>query len=193
MRSMKRIAAGVAAVVMAVSISACSVPSEEGGQETENKTRQSNYDRLTKNQPAESMDYSPTRETKNFWIRTWGEKGKLSYVYLMNGSGEVFGYFVMEGLPVSYCTSLIPPYQIKDYIGSNGGNALAVPGPSIDGTFSSSSNCNVFYGKDATSGAYLEYTAGMGINALLFSEPMPQYGAAQPLGDATLAEVKDKG
>ena len=188
---MRRILTAAAIVLAAIFLfSACEVESKPKGQEAENKSRQSNYERLVENQPAETMDYSPTRATKNFWIKTWDKKGKLSYVYLMNGTGEVFGYFILQGLPVSYCTSLIPPYQLKDVSGDGYGANLVVPGPSIDGTYSSGANCNAFYGKDATSGAYIEYTVGMGINALVFDQPMPQYGSAEPLGDATPAKVK---
>lgn len=192
MQRLKKVSKGRAIIglVLAVALSfglvtACSSdPQKTSGQKQDNDSRQSNYDRLVRNQPAATMDYSPTRATKNFWIETWGEKGKLSYVYLMNGQGEVFGYFVLEGLPVSYCTGLIPPYQLVRGDASEGDQDFVVPGPSVDGTYSSGSNCSAFYGKDATSGSYIEYTVGMGINALIFDQPMPQYGAAEPLGDA---------
>ena len=158
--------------------------------DTENKSRLSTYERLVKNQPAQSMDYSPTRATKNFWIETWDEPGKLSYVYLQSSTGDLLGYYVLEGLPVSYCTSLIPPYEVKDYTSSSGGNALAVPGPSVDGTYSSGSNCNTYYGKDATTGAYVEYTAGLGINVLLYDQPLPRNQNVQPLGPTAVEDVK---
>lgn len=180
------------------SASSCdgSTASDTSGQSNENKVRQSNYDRLVTEQPAHTMNYSPTRATKNFWIDTWGKKGKLAYVYLLNSEGKPFGYYITVGLPVNYCTSLIPPYQIKDYTYSNGsyggGNAFAVPGPSIDGTYSSSSNCDEFYGKDASSGAFVEYHAGFGINPFIYDQPQQQFAAAQPLGDATVANVKSK-
>lgn len=155
-------------------------------QEKENHSRQSGYKALVNQQPAHKMSYSPTRATKNFWVDTWNKKGKLSYVYLLNANGDTIGYYVLVGLPVSYCTSLIPPYQIKEQWG-NDVQDLIVPGPSVDGTFSSASNCNVFYGRDATNGAYIEYTTGQGINALVYDQPLPRFKTAQPLG---FAEVK---
>lgn len=188
---MKKIATALVAVVAIFTLSGCMEdPAEPDGQQKENKSRQSNYDRLVESQPAATMNYSPTRETKNFWIKTWDEKGKLSYVYLMNSQGDVFGYFIFEGLPVSYCTSLIPPVQRAKIDGGEFDMDTYIPGPSIDGTYSSGSNCNAFYGKDATSGAYIEYTAGMGINPLIFDQPMPQYGSAQPLGDAKVRDAR---
>lgn len=177
------------AIMAIVGLAACGSTSQPTGQQQENSNRQSNYNQLVDKQPAGSMDYSPTRETKNFWIKTWDEPGKLSYVYLMNANGEAYGYFVLVGLPVSYCTSLIPPYNIiQGDLGETTGD-IVVPGPSIDGTYSSSSNCNTYYGRDALTGAYVEYTAGMGTNVLIFDQPLPQYGAAQPLGAATIDKV----
>lgn len=163
--------------------------------ETENKTRakesasrNSNYDRLVANQPAHTGDYSPTRETKNFWIDTWMKKpGKLSYVYIQNAKGE-YGYYILKGLPVSYCVSLLPP-EIKQGLdlGTDSGETM-VQGPSMDGTYSSSSNCNTMYGKDAESGAYVEFTVGTNQSYFLYDQPMdlPQYEGATPLGNAKI-------
>jgi hypothetical protein len=159
----------------------------------ENATRKSNYDRLVENQPAHTMTYSPTRETKNFWIDTWGEPGKLSYVYMMNGSGDIVGYYIFEGLPVSYGVSLIPPYElIWADLGQYDGQ-IVVPAPSIDGTYASAANVHTFYGKDALTGAYMEYYAGFGLNPLLHSEPVPlqKYAESQPMGAATFDDVPE--
>ena len=184
MKMKSKIATAVLALTAGIALTGCEI--EPTAQEQEDKSRTKTYTNLVKSQPAESMSYSPTRETTNFWIRTWDEKGKLSYVYLMDGSGEVFGYFILDGLPVSYCTGLIPPVKVD----SDSQGKILVPQPSIDGTYSSGSNCSAFYGKDAVSGAYMEYTVGMGINALIFDQPMSQFGAAQPLGDATVSAAK---
>lgn len=188
---MKRMIAIVVLAVLGVfSLSACEMQDNtaSNGQKTETKTVQNNYDRLVQQQPAHTMDYSPTRATKNFWIDTWGQKGKTSYVYLMNTEGKVIGYYVLDGLPVNYCTSLVVPYQIEDYRNSDGyGNAFTVPAPSVDGTFSSGGACDTFYGKDANTGAYIQYTAGMGINPLLYDQPLAPgiVGGAPNLGHVT--------
>lgn len=188
--NLKTFGALVVALGVTIMLSASSCESEASAGEKENTSRLDTYERLVKNQPAHTMDYSPTRATKNFWIDTWGKKGQLSYVYMMDGTGDVFGYFILEGLPVNYCTGLVPPMQEYKVEGDSSGQRGELgPAPSVDGTFSSSSNCNQFYGKDAVSGAYVEYTAGMGINPLLFNQPMPRYGAAKPMGDATLDKV----
>ena len=182
---------GAIVIALAVVLLAGCAASKPSAGEKEDKGRQNTYEKLVQNQPAHTMSYSPTRETKNFWIDTWGKKGKLSYVYLMNGDGEVFGYFIFSGLPVSYCTGLVPPMREYTVDGPSSENqGVLGPAPSVDGTYSSGSNCDVFYGKDAVSGAYIEYTTGMGINALLFDAPLPQYGAAKPMGTATVQKVR---
>lgn len=194
MRMNKKVAV-VAAIASVFALSACEDTSGQSpASERENKSRLSTYERLVAAQPAGTMSYSPTRATKNFWIETWDEPGKLSYVYLLNGQGEPFGYYILEGLPVTYCVGLIPPYQVLDYRSGSGayGNAFAVPGPSVDGTYSSGSNCATYYGKDAVTGAYIEYTAGFGINPFVYDQPAQQFADAQPLGDATLAKVKNQ-
>ncbi|MGW5267197.1 hypothetical protein ACWEQ4_00965 [Rhodococcus sp. NPDC003994] len=144
------------------------------------------YDGLVARQPAHTMQYSPTRETKNFWIDTWDEPGKLSYVYLQNANGGIVGYFVLEGLPVDKCTALVPTFDVN----SDTYGKVVTPRPSVDGTWSSGSNCNTYYGKDATSGAYIEYTAGAGQSVLLFDRPMARAADAPALGDATISAVQ---
>lgn len=158
------------------------------GREDSNRTK--TYESLVDSQPARTMKFSPTRQTKNFWIDTWDEKGKLAYVYLLNSDGKPFGYYITEGLPVTYCTGLIPPYQFVRADGGEFNQDFIVPGPSVDGTFSSGSNCSTYYAKDATSGAYIEYTAGFGINPFVYDQPMQQFREAEPLGDATVANVR---
>lgn len=176
----------IAAVLAVFTFSACEVEDTGDGQKKETKTVQENYDGLVDSQPAHTMKYSPTRETKNFWIDTWGQKGKTSYVYLMNNDGKVIGYYVFDGLPVNYCTSLVVPYQIKvpDVTGDNT-TPVVVPAPSVDGTFGANCDPNTYYGKDATTGAFIQYTAGMGINPLLYDQPLAPgvVGGAPNLGE----------
>lgn len=168
--------------VTAVGLAACDDNSGEGAaQKNEQVTQQSNYNRLVAADPAHTMAHSPTRDTINGWIDTWSKPGKLAYVYLQNAAGDITGYYVFKGLPVSYCTSLTPNYKIivPEVTGDNT-VPLAVPAPAIDGVYYSGGECNTYYGFDATTGAYIEYTAGLGINVLLYDQPLPP----QKIGDA---------
>jgi hypothetical protein len=158
-------------------------------QDRELHAQQSTYDRLVAGQPAQAMDYSPTRETINFWIDTWDEPGKTAYVYLQSATGELLGYYVLEGLPVSYCASLTPTYTFQDAPGDGSSYNVKVPAPAMDGVYYSGGQCNSYYGKDATTGAYIEYTAGLGINVLLYDAPLPNQNVP-PLGPSSISDVK---
>lgn len=169
MRMTRTLAALAIAATAVLGLAACS-SAEPDSRDAERASVDNTYDGLVARQPAKSMSYSPTRETKNFWVDTWNEPGKLAYVYLQNGDGKLLGYFVLEGPPVDKCTSLVPPYEV---VNPNGSGNVVVPRVSVDGTWSSGGNCNTFYGKDATTGAYIEYGVGFGINPLLFDQPLP--------------------
>lgn len=173
----------LAALALVFGLAACT--GEPSAQSNEREKQQSTYEKLTANQPAGSMSYSPTRETINFWIDTWDEPGKLAYVYLQGANGELLGYYVLEGLPVSYCASLTPTYGIDS--SSNG--KVTYPRPAMDGVYYSGGQCDTYYGKDATSGSYIEYTAGLGINVLLYEQPLPRQDV-EPLGPTVVEDVE---
>ena len=172
----------IAAVAGVLGLAAC----EEVGptsQEQEAKRRQNAYDTLSENQPAGAMEYSPTRESVNGWIDTWGkDPNKLAYVYVQLGGGG-YGYMIMKGPPVSMCTMLTPNYEIHE---DSYGNVV-VPAPGMDGAYhSGAGSCNTYYGFDAESGAYLEFTVGEAQSYFLYSEPQDLPGDLIPMGDTTL-------
>jgi len=159
----------------ACSAESCSSGSSKG-QKTDSAIQKTNYDQLVAQDPAHTMSVSPTRKTINRWIDTWGkDPNKLAYVYLQNSNGQLIGYYVFKGLPVSYCTALTPTYRFQDPGGSGDRSNAMVPAPSIDGVFYSGGECNTYYGFDATSGAYVEYTAGLGINVLIYDKPLTNH------------------
>lgn len=191
---MRRLTATIAALAAtALLVSGCTESeTKPTGQDNENKSRQSNFERLVANQPALGMDYSPTRDTKNFWIKTWGEKGKVSYVYLLS-NGEPWAFAVLKRLPTSYCVSLVKPTEPREFdFGTDAGGVVNDPAPSIDGTYGSGANCSTMYGEDATTGAYVEWTVGADTTMLLRDQPLPlnMYADALPLGDTDAAEAQ---
>jgi len=167
----KRIIAAVAvALSLTFVVSGCD--SGTSGQDAESATGQKNYDNLVKQEPAHDMTYPQTRKTINFWIDTWGQGKKVAYTYLMNSNGDVIGYYVTEGPPVSMCTSLRPSYQWADIPGDGDSTKEQVPAPASDGVYYSGGECTTYYAKDANTGAYIQFTAGMGINPLLYDQPL---------------------
>jgi hypothetical protein len=150
----------------------------------EQNNQGNNYTSLQDKQPAQQMDYSPTRDGLNNWMETWGEEGKISYVYLIASNGQKVGYYVFKGLPVSYCASLTPPDRIE----SNGGNPdLIMKAPSMDGVYYSGSQCNQYFGYDATTGSYIEFSVGSGLNFFVTEDPLPVQDV-EPLGFTTIEE-----
>lgn len=183
MRSqVKKFATVVASGLIGIAVLAgCSESSQPAGNEVERANVNATVEGLQARQPAHSMEYSPTRDTKNFWIDTWGkDPNKLSYVYMQNNEGKLLGYYVLKGLPVSYCTSLTPPFDIDQ----NDWGRVVVPRPSVDGTWSGGGNCTTYYGRDASTDAYMEYTVGQGINVLLYDRALPNTPNVPALGDA---------
>jgi hypothetical protein len=137
------------------------------------------------------MQHPITRISVNGWIATWDEPGKLAYVYLQGANGELLGYYILEGLPVSYCVSLTPTYTWEDIPGDGSSTKAQVPAPAMDGVYYGGAGaCNTYYGFDAGTGAYIEYTAGLGINVLLYDQPLPRQDV-QPLGFSTIEDVEE--
>lgn len=162
--------AGVALITLA----GCT---DDAGDEEQERTL-GGYERLVAQQPSKTMNYSPTRNTANFWIETWNKPGKLSYVYLQNGDGDLLGYYVFKGLPVPYCVSLTPPEQVS---GTSEAGVVR-KAPAVDGVYYGQGDCDRYYGIDATTNSYVEYTAGLGINVLLYDQPLTNRPNVKPLG-----------
>lgn len=183
--------AGLAGLVGvgAILLTAAGCDVNESAQQ-EREARQAGYDQLIANQPAETMGYSPTRETINGWVNTWDEPGKLAYVYLQNANGE-YGYFITVGPPVSYCAQNAPMHE-WDRPHSQAERYL-VEAPSLDGAYYSGAQCNAYYAFDANTGAYVEFTIGANQSFFLYDQPMelPQFEAADPLGPTTLDNVEE--
>lgn len=166
-------------IIVSIILVAC----EETSQDKEMEVQQNTYTDLVAKEPAKDMTNPKTRETINFWTETWNQKDQLAYVYLQNSNGDMIGYYVLDGPPVSMCASLTPNYDTK--YSSNGGYTV-VPAPGIDGVYRSAEDCSRYFGKDATSGAYVEFTVGMGINMLLYTEPLtnhPNVESLSPSGE----------
>ncbi|WP_405797533.1 hypothetical protein [Streptomyces sp. NBC_01506] len=180
----RTVVASMAALTLGVGLTSCD---DDSSQSKETKAKQKSYDQLVANQPAGKMEYSPTREAINEWVKTWGKRGKLSYVYIQNAKGE-YGYFVMKGMPVARCQMLTPTEKVD--ASANGKVVVALPG--MDGTYSAGSMCDTYYGFDATTGVFMEFTVGTNQSFFLFDKPMtmPEYASARQLGPTAVEDVR---
>lgn len=183
----------IAIVLSALAIVACEPENhdEQDATKSEQQKQSDTYQSLVETQPARGMSYSPSRDTANKWAETWEEQGKLSYVYLIDSVGHQVGYYILKGLPVNYCASLTPPDKVERHDFYENGVAVTRSAPAIDGMYYGGSNCQQYYGYDAVSGAYLEFTGGGSFNYLLSDQPMTNVDS-QPLGDATIESVESK-
>lgn len=190
MRKLKSLGVVVAAIALLAGVSACDTASEPDANHQEQDARDNSYTKLVAAEPAHTMDYSSSRATINFWIDKWGQPNKLAYVYLVNSEGKPLGYYITKGLPVSYCAALTPPYQMADGGGDGENLKVPVPAPGVDGVYYSGDQCDTYYAQDATTDAYIEYTAGLGINVLLYDQPLPAFNGATALGPTSVDDVK---
>lgn len=187
-----RVGKGLALVAMTVVLAflqdACD-PDRETAANSEQDRQVQNYEAQVERQPAEPMEYSPTRNGLREWAENWDEPGKVAYIYFFGANGEELGYFVAEGLPTSYCASLTPPDRV-DRISAASVDSVVRSAPTIDGAYYSGNNCTQFFAKDAVSGAYLEWTAGGSFNYFLSDQPLDL--DMKSIGDATEENVRER-
>lgn len=165
-----RTTAIVATIAVAALLTMGSSCEDNSGQAKDGKARQVGFDALQAKQPATYMEYSPTRNGIKFFADKWGkDPNKLSYAYLLNMNGDVIGYYVLKGLPISYCAQMLPP-QVRD---NGGASTIVVPAPGVDGAYySGNSGCTQYYGIDATTNSYIEFSVGGGISFLVHEQPI---------------------
>ena len=183
MLTKKKIAATVMAIGLAGTMAAC----DEGGKSATAEAQQARskgVERLRAEQKVKTMDWSPTLNTVNRWAETWGQKGKVSYVYMQRQDGSYAGYYVLDGLPVNYCVSGAPTYDREDIPGDENDIKEQVPAPASDGAYYGGCDASRYYGFDAVTGQYLEYTDGFVMTAVVSDQPLPMKNQPKPFGSS---------
>lgn len=172
-RMTRTIATLTAAAALLLGATACDEEATKSQQEQAAK-RDAVYDALLADQEVSSPTYSNDLANIDFWVDTWGTApGKLAYVYLLSGTGEFIGYYILDGLPTTKCKNATPTWDT--ITGTSGGysQTLIVPAPGLSGTYGTGSgDCTTFYGKDASTGAYVEWTVTE-LTMLTFDQPFP--------------------
>lgn len=147
---------------------------EDETTKSESSIRDKSYRSLVAAEPAHRMTNPSTRKTINFWIDTWNKKGQLAFVYMLSADGAQVGYYVLDGPPVSMCAALTPTWRYEGTPQDDSDDLdQRVPAPSVDGVYYSGGQCSSYYGKDASTGAYVEFSIGNGLNYFLSTQPLP--------------------
>lgn len=168
---MHRLTTALAVASLALTLSACE--DEPSAAAKANADRDKSVETIRKTQPVRTMDYSPTLETINRWSDTWGQEGAVAYVYMQRQDGTMDGYYVLDGLPVNYCVSGSPTYTMEDLPGDETTADQQVPAPGLDGAYYGGCDASRYYGFDAVTGQYIEYTDGYIVTARLSNQPLP--------------------
>lgn len=163
-------------------------------QEEQSEKRDNAYERLLAEHEVADPDYSNDLRNIDFWVETWGtaanSAGKLAYVYLLSSDGQFVGYYVLDGLPTAKCKMATPTYDFEQRdLGEWSGDVM-VPAPGLSGTYSSGAGeCTTYYGKDASTGAYIEFTVTE-LTMLTFDRayPLPEGVEPPALGFTEIGE-----
>lgn len=185
----KKMIAATFALALAGSVAACE---EETATSTAQKDRTKGVESLRKEQKVKTMDWSPTLNNVNRWADTWGRKGKVSYVYMQRQDGTFAGYYVLDGLPVNYCTSGAPTYTWEDKPDDGSNVKYKVEAPASDGAYYGGCDASRYYGFDSVTGAYIEYTDGYVLTAVLSDQPLDLDKQPQPYGSSIEDVKKEK-
>jgi hypothetical protein len=180
-----------AALASTILFGAGSCDTKPSAADNAREARSKSVEQIRKEQPVHAMRYSPTLDTVNGWVDTWGRKGQVSYVYMQRQDGTFAGYYVLKGLPVNYCVGGSPPYDYSDIKGDGSPDEVQVPAPGLDGAYYGGCDSSRYYGFDAGTGQYIEYTDGMVLTAVLSNQPLPLSKQPQPFG-SSIADVKAK-
>lgn len=184
--SLKKVLGILAMVAVTLVITACD--GDSSASQKERETQKNNYSGLVEKEPAKEVTNPITRKTVNFWAETWNKKDQLAYVYLQNSDGDMIGYYVLDGPPIPADTMLTPNYEIKGH----GDSKVSVPAPGMDGVYRpEGSGSDTYYGKDATNGSFVQFSVGMGINMLLYTEPLPNHPNVENLAPVSKDDAEE--
>lgn len=150
--------------------------------ERDQEFQNANQERMTQQYPIPQIENAPTRQTIIKWIERWDAQDKVAFIYLLANNGQKIGYYVSQGLPVSYCTSLTPPEQVLNRTDSD----FLISAPALDGVYYNGGDCNHWYFFEAQTDAYIEFGGQAGM-FYVSDQPLPI--DVEPLGTTRIEDV----
>lgn len=121
-------------------------------------------DRARSQNPIPDLQHSQTYDSVVKWLRRWDSPDKVSYVYILADNGQIIGYYVAQGRPVSTCTFLTNP---QTEYGSSG--RVALPAPALDGTYYGNCGESSVFFFTAETDAFIEVG---GLNYFVTDQPL---------------------
>tara|TARA_B100000929_G_scaffold290599_1_gene284871 strand:+ start:32489 stop:33004 length:516 start_codon:yes stop_codon:yes gene_type:complete len=163
--------------VLIIILSLFAVTACKGGQSTSQKQEQTRTEVLNRADaavPTPVISNFIARKTVAEYMRRMDQPNKLFYIYIVADTGNIIGYYVSRGKPVSSCLNMTPPDR-GDYY-RNGGVINRVA-PSLNGLYNAGGGaCNSTYFFDAETDALVEIS---GLN--LFTADQPLNLDAEPI------------
>jgi len=179
----------VCGIWLATTGESCGGGDEESATEKDTQVRQDATDAKVENQPYRDGPWSPNLETSNFYADTWyHEQGKLAYTYVFSLTGEAFGYYITVGPMLTNCATANQPYKKESIDTGDFTGETIVPERGSDGLYYSGGQCDTYYGRDAISGAYVEFTD---LSFSTSDQPLPAFSNAKAIGPTSIEDAQN--
>ena len=123
----------------------------------DNEIQDEAQERVRRQRPIPEVNYSQTYETIVKWMDRWNVPDKVSYVYILADNGQMIGYYVAQGRPVSNCTFLTNP--VKTY--GDGSGTAVLPAPALDGVYYGNCGNASTYFFTADTDAFIEISGNL--------------------------------
>lgn len=147
-------------IFVLVGVSACLILTFLGCSEKnstaalEQQRTEVNQQRLLKQQPPVSLNWSLERQSINRRAKLWNDPAKVSYIYLVN-YGKVMAFYPVKGKVSSVNSQITNPEQVV-YRGHGDGRVSSViSSPAEDGSYGSNGDAVFFF---TTNGTYVEWS-----------------------------------
>lgn len=161
-------------LIIALSLFTLTACNGQSTSERQERARTEVLDRADQAVPTPIIKNFIARKTVAEFMRRMDQPNKLFYVYIVADTGNIIGYYVSRGKPVSSCLNMTPPDRIDE---SGVQSDVVRTAPSLNGLYNAGSGaCNSTYFFDAQTDALVEIS---GLN--LFTADQPLDVEAEPI------------
>ena len=166
---MKNVFVAIVCFLMFFALGGCNMETKKSSQEKGEQTQEKIMDRASTSVPTYVPSNFLTRKAVNKWMHRMDVPNKTFYIYLLGNNGNYIGYYVGQTRPISICTLLTPSKRLEYGDRGQYHGDFVVPSPTLDGVYSSGSDCKSYYFFDAETNAYVEIN---GLNFFVSDQPL---------------------